>query len=207
MASPAPKGHQVSLVDSLRRLAAWLKEHDAAPLMQTLSPAARPLHLTKLEQKLGFALPVGQRTFWLLHDGQRKPTDCLVSDLHLLPVAWVMNQQPATLALVAKVRSADVGPAAGLTPEEVESNQWLSIASNRERRVLVNAKSGRVFESLPEAPFLTLVGASVPQWLEAWVDAVERGDHQLVQSHAGAFFTPAITTDLTADADDDEADG
>jgi hypothetical protein len=47
----------------------------------------------------------------------------------------------------------------------------------------------------------------VPQWLAAWVDAVERGDQQLVQSHAGAFFTPAITTDPTAEEDDDEADG
>jgi cell wall assembly regulator SMI1 len=206
MASPPPKNHQVSLVDSMRRLAAWLKEHDAAPLMQTLSPAAKPLHLSKLEQKLGFALPVGQRTFWLLHDGQRKPTDCLVSDLHLLPVAWVMNQQPATLALVAKVRSANVATAAGLTREELDSNEWLSIASNRERRVIVHAKSGRVFESLPEAPFLTLVGASVPQWLEAWVDAVVRGDHHLVQSHAGAFFTPATTTEPSDEEDEDEVD-
>ena len=45
-----------------------------------------------------------------------------------------------------------------------------------------------MFESLSEAPFLKLVGDSVPKWLEGWVDSLERGEHELVQHHDGAFF-------------------
>lgn len=200
---PRPKGDQVSLVDSFKRLAAWLREHDAVALMQTLSAGAKPLHLSKLEQKLGFPLPQGQRTLWLLHDGQRKPNDCLVSDLHLLPVAWVVNRRPAALKVLAQVRAGDHEQAAGLTLEELSSEQWLPIASNDEHCVIVNARSGRVFESLAEAPFLKLVGDTVPRWLEGWVDSLERGEHQLVRSHDGAFFTSNATSEDEEDAEDE----
>ena len=203
---PRPKGDQVSLVDSFKRLATWLRDHDAVALMQTLSVGAKPLHLSKLEQKLGFALPAGQRTLWLLHDGQRKPNDCLVSDLHLLPVAWVVNRRPAALKVLARVRAGDHEKAAGLTLEELSSEQWLPIASNDEHVVLVNARSGRVFESLTEAPFLKLVGATVPQWLEGWVDSLERGEHQLVRSHDGAFFTSLAASAVAEASEDDDDD-
>ena len=203
---PRPKGDQVSLVDSFKRLAAWLRDHDAVALMQTLSAGAKPLHLSKLEQKLGFLLPAGQRTLWLLHDGQRKPNDCLVSDLHLLPVAWVVNQRPAALKVLARVRAGDHEKAAGLTLEELSSEQWLPIASNPDHCVIVNARSGRVFESLPEAPFLTFVGATVPQWLEGWVDSLERGEHELVRSHEGAFFTGRSASAGDEDSEDEDAD-
>jgi cell wall assembly regulator SMI1 len=188
--SDRPKGDQLSLVDSFKRLAAWLREHDAVALMQTLSAGAKPLHLSKLEQKLGFRLPPGQRTLWLLHDGQRKPNDCLVGDLHLLPVAWVVNQLPAALKVLARVRAEDDEQQAGLSLEELSSTQWLPIASNAEHCVIVNSRSGRVFESLTEPPFLKLVGTSVPQWLAGWVDELERGEHTLVRGHDGAFFMP-----------------
>lgn len=198
-----PKGDQVSLVDSFKRLAAWLREHDAVALMQTLSTGAKPLHLSKLEQKLGFSLPAGQRTLWLLHDGQRKPNDCLVSDLHLLPVAWVVNRLPVAMKVLAKVRSGDHERAAGLTLEELSSTHWLPIASNDEHCVIVNASSGRVFESVSEAPFLKLVGDSVPKWLEGWVDSLERGEHELVQHHDGAFF---ISSADVPDEEDEEVE-
>ena len=64
--APHAKGDQVSLVDSFRRLASWLKDHDAARLMQSLSPGAKPVQLSKLEQKLGFAVPKGLRALWLM---------------------------------------------------------------------------------------------------------------------------------------------
>ena len=127
--APRAKGDQVSLVDSFRRLAAWLKERDAAGLMQTLSPGAKPVQLSKLEGKLGFRVPPGLRALWLMHDGQRKAADSLVGTMHLLPVAWVLNERPATVKLLARVRAeTDHQKQAGLTREEARSDEWLPVA-------------------------------------------------------------------------------
>lgn len=189
--SPRARGDQVSLVDSFRRLAAFLKAHDAVALMQTLAPAAKPLQLSRLEQKLGFSIPPGLRTLWLLHDGQRKAADSLVGTLHLLPVAWVLNERAATLKLLSRVRSAaEHWSRAGLTRDEARSDDWLPIASRGAACVIVNASTGRVFASLDEAPYLQLVAASVPRWLETYVDDVERGAYELVLDPEGAFFAP-----------------
>lgn len=178
------KGAQVSLVDSFRRLAAWLKEHDAMGLMQSLAPGARPIQLSKLEHKLGFTVPPGLRALWLMHDGQRKATDSLIGGLHLLPVAWVVNERAATLRLLAKVRAA---PTHGMTREEVRSDAWLPVASRGATCVVVNADTGRVFEGGDEAPYLRLLAPSVPEWLEAYVEAVERDEYALVVDGDGAF--------------------
>lgn len=186
---PRARGDQVSLVDSFRRLAACLREHDATSLMQSLSPGAKPIQLSKLEQKLGFRVPPGLRALWLMHDGQRRAADCLVGALHLLPVAWVLNERPATLKLLARMR-ADPAHAkqAGLTAEEAQSDQWLPIASGGADCVLVHSATGRVFAGGDTAPWLRFLARSVPQWLETYVEAVEQGDYELVQDPEGAFF-------------------
>lgn len=187
----ATKGDQVSLFDSFRRLAAWLKEHDAVALMQSLAPAAKPILLSKLEGKLGFPVPPGLRAWWLLHDGQRRAGDSLIGELHLLPVAWVLNERPATLALLARMRAApDHQKQTGMTRDESRSDAWLPIARRGAERVLVHSGTGRVFASIDQAPWLKLVGASVPQWLETYVEAVERGEYELVFDPEGAFLRP-----------------
>lgn len=188
-APPRAKGDQVSLFDSFRRLATWLKEHDAAVLMQSLSPAAKPVALSKLEGKLGFSVPPGLRALWLLHDGQRRAADTLIGELQLLPVAWVLNERAATLKLLARMREVpDHQKQTGMTRDESRSDEWLTIASRGAERVLVHSGSGRVFASIEAAPYLQLVGPSVPQWLKRYVDAVERGDYQLVFDPEGAFL-------------------
>lgn len=188
-AAPRAKGDQVSLVDSFKRLAAWLREHDAVGLMQTLSPGAKPIQLSKLEGKLGFPVPRGLRALWLMHDGQRRAQDSLIGALHLLPVAWVLNERAATLKLLTRVRAEpDHQKAGGLTREEFRSDQWLPIASRGSDCVIVNSATGRVFAGGDTAPYLRLVGSSVPGWLETYVDAVERGDYGLVLGAEGAFF-------------------
>lgn len=196
-----PKGDQVSLVDSFRRLAAWLREHDAMALMQSLSPGAKPIQLSKLEQKLGFPVPAGLRALWLMHDGQRRNVDSLVGSLHLLPVAWVLNERPATLKLLARAR-ADAASLkqVGLTAEESASDAWFPVASRGSSCVIVHSKSGRVFAGSDEAPYLHFVAASVPQWLSDWVDAVELGQFELVLSPDGAFFAPPEEGDAEEEA-------
>lgn len=185
------KGDQVSLVDSFRRLAAWLKQHDAVGLMQSLSPGAKPMLLGKMEQKLGFRVPPGLRALWLMHDGQRKGDVSLIGTLHLLPVAWVLNARPATLALLQRVRAAPAQlKVSGLTAEEARSDDWLPVASRGKELVLVNSATGRVFAGSDSEPFLRLLASSVPQWLETYVDAVERDEYGLVMGPDGAFLAP-----------------
>jgi cell wall assembly regulator SMI1 len=184
---PRAKGDQVSLVDSFKRLADWLREHDAIALMKTLSPGAKPVLLSKLEQKLGFKVPPGLRALWLMHDGQRSAADSLVGTLHLLPVSWVLNERPATLALLTRMRAApDHQKEAGLTRDEARSDRWLPVASSRTDRVVVNSDTGRVFASIDEAPYLEFVAASVPAWLETYVDDVERDEYELVIDSEGS---------------------
>lgn len=186
---PRPKGDQVSLVDSFRRLASWLKEHDAAGLMKSLSPGAKPIQLVKLEQKVGFAVPPGLRALWLMHDGQRRADECIVGTLQLLPVAWVLNVMPATLALVKRVRadSAELKKS-GLTEAEAQSEKWLPVASKGKDCVLVNCTTGRVFAGNGAAGSLRLLASSVPLWLEGYVNDVERDRYGLVIGPDGAFL-------------------
>ena len=188
---PRAKGDQVSLVDSFRRLAAWLKEHDAAGLMQSLSPGARPIQLSKLEQKLGFIVPPGLRALWLMHDGQRSKRDSLIANLHLLPVAWVLNERPAALALLKRMRAepAEVKKS-GLTTTEAQSDHWLPVASRGKACVMVSSTSGRVFEGDATVPSMRLLALSVPQWLAAYVEAVENDEYGLVLGPDGAFLEP-----------------
>jgi cell wall assembly regulator SMI1 len=179
------KGDQVSLVDSFKRLAAWLKERGAVGLMQSLSPGAKPIQLSKLEQKLGFTLPKGLRALWLMHDGQRSADDALIGTLHLLPVAWVLNARPATLALLKRVRADPARvKVIGFKPEEAQSDKWLPIAARGADSIIVSADTGRVFAGDGET--LRFQAASVPQWLERYVDALERGEYELVQDEDGA---------------------
>jgi cell wall assembly regulator SMI1 len=188
---PRAQGDQVSLVDSFKRLAAWLKTQDAVGLMQSLSPGAKPIQLSKLEQKLGFTVPRGLRALWLMHDGQRSADDSIIGNLHLLPVAWVLNARPATLALLKRVRA---DPAqlknTGFKPEEAQSDKWLPIATRGTQSIIVSADTGRVFAGSGTEPFLRFQAASVPQWLENYVEAVERDEYELVLDDDGAFLVP-----------------
>jgi cell wall assembly regulator SMI1 len=184
-----PKGDQPTLFDAFRRLGAWLREHDALPLMKSLSPGTKPMQLSKLEQKLGFTVPAGLRALWLMHDGQRRANDCLIENLHLLPVAWVLNERPATLKLVARARAETVR--GELTEAEVQSDAWLPLATNWPACVLVNATTGRVFAGSETAPSLRLIARSVPEWLETYVTDVEQGLYELVLDPEGARFERA----------------
>src|SRR3990167_9071541 len=161
---PRAKGDQVSLVDSFKRLAAWLDEHGAVGLMKSLSVGAKPIQLSKLEQKLGFTLPRGVRAWWLMHDGQRSATDSIVGKLHLLPVAWVLNARPATLALLERVRAdPEQLKKTGFKPEEAQSDKWLPIATRGTQSIIVSADTGRVFAGSGAEPYLRFQAASVPQ--------------------------------------------
>ncbi len=185
-----PVGDQVSLFDSFCRLAAWLKEHEAAVLMQSLSSGAKPIQLSKLEHKLGFTVPRGLRALWLMHDGQRRGDEAIIGALQLLPIAWVLNERPATLALLERTR-AEPGEVkkSGLTADEAKSDEWFPVAKRGKDCVIVNATSGRVFAGGQSAP-LKLLASSVPQWLSNYVEAVERDEYALVMGPDGAFLEP-----------------
>ncbi|MDP2275644.1 MAG: SMI1/KNR4 family protein [Archangium sp.] len=189
--APRPVGDQVSLVDSFKRLAAWLKEHDAAVLMQSLSPGAKPIQLSKLEHKLGFTVPKGLRALWLMHDGQRRGDEAIIGTLQLLPIAWVLNERAATLALLKRFRAEpDQLKKSGLSADEAQSDQWFPVAKRGKDCVIVNAISGRVFAGGESAPYLKLLAGSVPQWLANYVEAVERDEYALVLGPDGAFLEP-----------------
>ncbi len=155
--------------------------------MQSLSPGAKPGLLLKLEQKLGFPMPPGLRALWLLHDGQRRAHDSLIGALHLLPISWVVNERPATLAALARTRAEAENPS-GMTRDEARSDHWFPIARSDAGQVIVNSRSGRVFSSENPTSALQRIGASVPHWLETYVSEVERGDYELVVDASGSFF-------------------
>lgn len=189
--SARPVGDQVSLFDSFSRLAAWMKEHEAGAMMQSLSPGAKPIQLSKLEHKLGFTVPRGLRALWLMHDGQRRADEALIGAMQLLPIAWVLNERPSTLALLKRARAeTDQLKKSGLNADEAQSDDWLPVAKHGKDCVIVNANSGRVFEGGQSEPYLKLLAGSVPQWLASYVEAVERDEYALVIGPDGAFLEP-----------------
>lgn len=186
---PRAKGDQVSLVDSFRRLAAWMRTHDAVVLTDNLSPAAKPLQVLKLEQKLGFAVPPGLRVLWLMHDGQRRAQHGFVGALQLLPVAWVLNERATVQKVLARVKAQPSGwQDSGATPEEAQTEQWLPVARRDTDCVLVHARTGRVFASRDGVPALRLVAPSVARWLAAYADDVEAGRWEVIHDEERTFL-------------------
>jgi cell wall assembly regulator SMI1 len=209
MATTAPRApnDQASLVDSFRRLTAWMKANGAPLLAENLAPGAKPVSLVKLEGKLGFKVPPGLRALWLMHDGQRKALNGFVGPLQLLPVAWVLNERVRTAKVLAKVRVLPhaVTKAAGLTKDEVQSDAWLPIAARDDASLLVHATTGRVFAaSLAQdaEPPLQLIAESVPKWLAAYADSVEAGEFEVAPGFGDYHLSPAGEGE--DDGEDDE---
>jgi cell wall assembly regulator SMI1 len=183
-AAPRAIGDHASLLDSFRRLTTWMRANGAPLLAENLAPGAKPAQLVKLEHKLGFKVPPGLRALWLLHDGQRKPLNGFVGPLHLLPVAWVLNERAHTVALVKRLRAEKRSwSAAGVTPEEAQSEQWLPFAARDQASLLVQASTGRVFagnfENDASEPPMHLVAPSVAKWLASYAQSVEDGQFEL----------------------------
>ena len=97
-------GDQQTLHAAFQKLSAAFKALGAQHLVENLQAGAKPLALSRLEQKLGFPLPKVLRTLWLLHDGEKKPAHGFAAPFHLLPVAWVLNERVTTLKRVERLR-------------------------------------------------------------------------------------------------------
>lgn len=194
-APPRPLGDHASLLDSFRRLTTWMRANGAPLLAENLAPGAKPAQLIKLEHRLGFKVPLGLRTLWLLHDGQRKPLNGFVGPLQLLPVAWVLNERARTAAVLARLRAAKGGwRSAGITPEEAQSEQWVPIAARDEASLLVHATTGRVFagtlDGEDDVPPLHLVAPSVAKWLASYAQSVQDGEFELTPGFGDYYLSP-----------------
>lgn len=164
---------QQTLHAAFQKLSAAFKALGAPHLVENLQAGAKPLALSRLEQKLGFPLPKVLRTLWLLHDGEKKPAHGFAAPFHLLPVAWVLNERVTTLKRVERLRARpETWPASNTTEEERASLQWIPLAARKGSSVVMNAKSGRVFECSDEDPALKLLDESVVRW---FVALAERG--------------------------------
>ncbi len=169
----AVTGDQQALHAAFQKLSAAFKALGASHLVENLQPGARPLALSKLEQKLGFPLPKVLRTLWLLHDGEKKPAHGFAAPFHLLPVAWVLNERVTTLRRTERLRARpESWPASNTTEEERASLQWIPLAAMQGSSVVMNAKSGRAFECGEDDPPLRLLDESVVRW---FVALAERG--------------------------------
>ncbi len=206
MATTRPPPEHASLFDSFRRLIGWMRANGAPLLVDNLAPGVSPAQLVKLQGKLGFMLPSGLRAMWLLHDGQRKPLNGFVGPLHLLPVAWVLNERVRTQSLLARLRArpgdwADLG----VTADEAGSDAWLPFAARGPTSLVVHAVSGRVFagDLDDDAAPLALVADSVPQWLASYADSVEAGEFELLSGHGDYHLAP-IDPELDAAEAPDE---
>lgn len=163
---------QQALHAAFLKRAAALRATGARELIDNLAPGAKPLALGRLEGKLGFALPKVARTWWLLHDGEKKPAEGFGAPFHLLPVAWVLNERVHTLRRVARLRQRpETWAASNTTDEERASMEWLPLAAMPRSSVVMNAKSGRVFECSDEDPALRLLDTSLTAWFVALVEA------------------------------------
>jgi cell wall assembly regulator SMI1 len=158
-------GDQQRLHAAFRQRAAALRALGAQHLVDNLQAGAKPLALSRLEQKLGFPLPKVLRTLWQLHDGEKKSAEGFAAPFHLLPVAWVLNERVLTLERVERLRQRPDDWAASQTTEaERASSAWVPLAAMKGVNVAMNATSGRVFECRDEAPAVSLLGASVVDW-------------------------------------------
>jgi cell wall assembly regulator SMI1 len=157
----AGSSDQQRLHAAFRQRAAALRALGAPHLVDNLQAGAKPLALSRLEQKLGFPLPKVLRTLWLLHDGERKPAEGFVAPFHLLPVAWVLNERAVALRRLAK-RPDDPS----LTDDERASARWIPLGAMTGASVVMHATSGRVFEFRDDDPPVRLLAPSVVAWLE-----------------------------------------
>jgi cell wall assembly regulator SMI1 len=207
MATTRPPPDHASLFDSFRRLMGWMRANGAPLLADNLAPGASPAQLVKLQGKLGFKLPPGLRAMWLLHDGQRKPLNGFVGPLHLLPVAWVLNERARTLTLLSRLRANPADwDALGVTAAEAASDAWLPFAARGQTSLVVQTLTGRVFAGDlddPTAP-LHLVADSVPQWLAAYADSVEAEEFELIPGLGDYHLAPLDPDDAEPESEDDE---
>lgn len=164
MAAP---NDQQRLHAAFQKRAAALRELGAQHLIDNLAPGAKPLALSRLEQKLGAPLPKLLRTWWLLHDGEKKPAEGFAAPFHLLPVAWVLNERVGTLRRLER-RAAESANEA--SDAERAAPRWIPIAAMKGASVVVHGKTGRVFECAEEGPALRLLASSVVEWFVALVE-------------------------------------
>ncbi|MCU0698611.1 MAG: SMI1/KNR4 family protein [Myxococcaceae bacterium] len=167
----AAQGDQPRLHAAFLRRAAALRALGAQHLVENLLPGAKPLALSRLEGKLGAPLPRVLRTWWLLHDGEKKPAEGFAAPFHLLPVAWVLNERVTVLRRWERfLKAPEAGPPSGLTEAERTSPRWIPVAARPGVSVVLHGTTGRVFECGDEAPFVRLVAPSLVAWFEAVVD-------------------------------------
>ncbi len=147
---------QERLHAAFQKRAGGLRALGAQHLVDNLSPGAKPLALSRLEQKLGFPLPKVLRTWWLLHDGEKKPAEGFGGDVHLLPVAWVLNERVVSLRRLEQ-------PSMDVSDDERRAARWIPIAAREGVSVVMSATTGRVFECSDDAP-ARLLADSVVSW-------------------------------------------
>lgn len=161
-----PTSDQQALHAAFQRRAAVLRELGAQHLVDNLQPGAKPLALSRLEQKLGFPLPKALRTLWLLHDGEKKPAEGFAAPFHLLPIAWVLNARVVVQRRLERLRQRpETWAASGTSEPERADDRWVPFASMEGVTLVVHAPSGRVFECSDEDPALRPLEVSVVQWL------------------------------------------
>ncbi|MBL8923792.1 MAG: SMI1/KNR4 family protein [Myxococcaceae bacterium] len=164
----AATGDHQALHAAFQKRAADLRELGAQHLVDNLQAGAKPLALARLEQKLGFPLPKVLRAWWLLHDGEKKPAQGFGGSFHLLPVAWVLNERVTTLKRLERLRARpETWPASNTADDERASSQWIPLAARKGASVVMNARSGRVFECSDDDPALRLLAESVVGWFVA----------------------------------------
>ncbi|MDX2015719.1 MAG: SMI1/KNR4 family protein [Myxococcaceae bacterium] len=164
-------GDQQRLHAAFLRRAAALRAEGAQHLVENLQAGVKPLALSRLEGKLGAPLPKVLRTWWLLHDGEKKPAEGFAAPFHLLPVAWVLNERVRVQRRWEHFeKSSEMWPASGLTDAERTSPQWIPVAAQPGASVVLHVKTGRVFEVGDDAPVVHLASASLVTWFEAVVE-------------------------------------
>jgi len=198
--------HGARVGNAIERIAGWLNAHGAPLLVENLASGASAETLAHAADELGAPLPPDLVALWSHHDGQREELNGFIASLDLLGTRRSLSERPRILASVTFLRETpETWDAAGVTTAELQSDLWLPIASRDHDSIVVSGISGRVFSCRVDSPPLSLLAASVADWLDAYADRVVAG-HYAIEAGFGTYYLAAGAGEADDDDDEDEED-
>ncbi len=170
---------------AFERIAAWMKGHGAALLVDNLAPGATQERLDRAEAELGIALPAHLRALWSVHDGQREEGNGFVEAFDLLSIDGAVAQLE-TVRLLLEMEREHPSADAAYTDDELRSDDWIPFAGRDSDSLVVHGVTGRVFEYFHDYS-LTLLASSLGEWMERYATRVEADDYS-VEEGFGDYY-------------------
>ena len=178
------------LGSAIERIKRWMLKNNAPLLVENLAGPATDEYVTELQTALGFAVPEQLVELWRIHNGQLNEGNGFIEHLDLLGTHWSRDANETVQAFVEVLREDDKGwSEAQVTPEEINSTQWVAFAAQGSELLVVSALSGRVFSCGKDWPPLHLKAGSLAEWFAHYADRVEADDYKVEEGFGDYYLS------------------